>query len=294
MHPLSNKVVIISGAGSGIGRALALECAGYGAKLGICDINRTDLQETAKLARDRGACVLDFVLDVSQSEDYLDFAKDVLRHLGPADVLINNAGVSLISDIRSMARKDFEWLFSINFWGVVNGCSAFLPQLAQSEEAHIVNISSVFGLVAQPGQAAYAASKFAVRAYTDALRVELKSSKISVTVVHPGGVRTAIVRHGRHFTDGRGKQLPSNEAIETFDRLARTTPEQAAAAIIRGIVRKKSRVLIGLDAHLFDFLSRLMPARSASLIARIMERVTKSASAVLKGEGKPRTDKLAS
>ncbi len=292
MHPLSGRVVIISGAGSGIGRALALECASHGAKLGLCDINKVDLLATAKLVRERGACALAFTLDVSKPEEFQDFAKEVLIHLGSADILINNAGVSLSSDIGSMARKDFEWLFSINFWGVVNGCSAFLPQVLRSDRGHIVNISSVFGLVALPGQAAYCASKFAVRAYTDALRVELKGSKVGVTVIHPGGVRTNIVRNGRHFNNPLGQEL--SEMIETFERLARTTPEQAARTIIRGIIRNKARLLVGPDAYVLDFCSRVLPAAASTLIARLLERLTRSCSAKRDEAIGPQSDHIAS
>lgn len=274
MNSLHNKVVVITGAGSGIGRSLALQCAALGAKLALCDINSDDLKATALEASSFGIKLISACLDISQQDAVFCFAGKVLNELGPADVLVNNAGVALSTKVRSMDRLDFEWLFGINFWGVVNGCSAFLPQLEDRPEAQLINISSVFGLIAIPGQAAYCASKFALRGYTDALRMELRSSKVAVTLVHPGGVRTNIVRHGRHYADASDQVLEHEKFVSSFDRLAMTTADQAAAKIIQAIYHRKSRVLIGPDAFLLDILSRYVP-RTLSILTHYLTNIFK-------------------
>jgi NAD(P)-dependent dehydrogenase (short-subunit alcohol dehydrogenase family) len=267
MKTLSGKTVAITGAASGIGRALALECAQLGARLAIVDIDERGLDETAGQARGRGAEVLAGRLDVGSRAAIHAWAAQVEQATGGADVLINNAGVSLSHRVERMSDEDFEWLFNINFWGVVNGCKAFLPQLRSRPEAHIVNLSSVFGIIGVPTQAAYNAAKFAVRGYTEALRQELRDTSVRVTCVHPGGIRTNIARRGRHYEDAFGAATDAERAAAEFERAARTSPEAAAHRIVAAVLGEKPRLLIGADAYVIDALARLLPASYDSVIA---------------------------
>jgi NADP-dependent 3-hydroxy acid dehydrogenase YdfG len=275
MKTLSNKIVAITGAGSGIGRALALRCADLGAALAISDVNEASLAETASLVGPKPRLHTAQV-DVGQRDAIYAWADRVKNELGPVDVLVNNAGVSLSQTIADMRDEDFFWLMNINFWGVVHGTRAFLPQLMSRSEAHIVNLSSVFGLIAVPTQAAYNASKFAVRGFTEALRQELAKTSVRVTTVHPGGIKTNIVRNGRHFRDVQGNADAAAVARE-FDRVARTTPEEAARQIVGAIQQKKPRLLIGLDAIIIDRMQRLLPATYDSLVSKAVSRSKSSA-----------------
>ena len=260
MKTLRGKNVVITGAGSGIGRALALQVADMGGNVAICDVSEAGLEETRRDAEKRGAKVFSMRVDVSKREAIETFAAASKAALGDADVIVNNAGVALSETIERMTDEDFRWLFDINFWGVVYGTRIFLPQLQTRPEAHVVNISSVFGIIAVPTQSAYNASKFAVRGFTEALRQELVATNIRVTCVHPGGIRTNIARSGRHYADPSGKDTTSEQAAKRFDKVARTTPEQAAATIIDGILNEKPRVLIGNDARVIDAVARLFPS----------------------------------
>jgi NAD(P)-dependent dehydrogenase (short-subunit alcohol dehydrogenase family) len=275
MKTLEDKVVVITGAGSGIGRALAVESAKRGARLALADWNEDGLKETQALAGATKSLVRK--LDVRSEDGFLAFASDVARELGGANVIVNNAGVSLSDTIGSMKRSDFEWIIDINFWGVVRGTEVFLPQLLGKDDAHVVNISSVFGLIGVPSQAAYNASKFAVRGYTEALRQELEeaSAPVHVTCVHPGGVKTNIVRNGRNVRDQFGKATDTATLSHAFDALARTTPAEAATIILRGVLSNAPRVLVGGDAHMVDLVQRLFPTgypRILNSAVRWMER----------------------
>jgi NAD(P)-dependent dehydrogenase (short-subunit alcohol dehydrogenase family) len=271
MKTLSNKIVAITGAGSGIGRALAIRAAELGAIPVISDVNDAALGETASLVRAKEPRVHTAHVDVGERAAIYAWADQVKREVGEVDVLVNNAGVSLSQTIAQMRDEDFVWLMNINFWGVVHGTRAFLPQLMARPEAHIVNVSSVFGLIAVPTQAAYNASKFAVRGFTEALRQELAASQVRVTSVHPGGIKTNIVRNGRHFQDVRGNADAAAVARE-FDRMARTSPEEAARQIAGAILRSKPRLLIGFDAILIDRMQRLLPASYDGLVAKAVSR----------------------
>jgi len=261
MKTLSGKVVVITGAGSGIGRALALEAGRRGAVLALSDWEETGLTETARLAAGLPGTPKTLVLKVDVQDDaaVTAFAKQVDDSLGGAHVVINNAGVSLSDTVGSMKRADFERLFQINFWGVVRGTEAFLPQLLKKDDAHVVNISSVFGLVGMPSQSAYCAAKFAVRGYTESLRQELFGSPVNVSCVHPGGVRTNIVRSGIVNRGSRGEPADLTEVAATFDKIAKLSPEQAAAIIWRGVLRNDPRILVGTDAWFLDRMQRLLP-----------------------------------
>lgn len=259
MKSLKDKIVAITGAGSGIGRALALAAARQGAQVALSDISQSGLDETAA-SLPRGSRYSARVLDVADRDAVFAWAAYVAEQHGGVDVIINNAGVSLSDRVGHMKLEDFQWLFNINFWGVIHGVDAFLPYLRQRSDAHIVNISSVFGIVGIPSQSAYNASKFAVRGYTEALRQELEGTPIHVSCVHPGGIKTNIVRGGRHYQDASGSEVDHDTMSRQFDKIAMTTPDQAAQVILRGVLRNDPRILIGGDAKVLDVLARLLPS----------------------------------
>jgi short-subunit dehydrogenase len=272
MKILIDKVAVITGAGSGIGRALALELAKQNCKLAISDINVSGLQETKKsiLELNSDAVIHIYELDVSNRQAVLDYAALVQAEFGQVNLIINNAGVALSSSLDETKREDFEWLMNINFWGVVNGTEAFLPYLKQADTAHIVNISSVFGMIAIPRQGCYNAAKFAVRGYTEALHQEmcLNYKQVEVSCVHPGGIATEIARNAR-ISEGEDHL----ELSQTFDKLAHTTPEQAAKIIVKGIKKNKPRIMVGWDAHLIHILVRLLGIRYISLTQWLVKRL---------------------
>lgn len=267
MHDIRGSIAVITGAGSGIGRALAQELVSRGASLALADINSTGLDETRKLLG-TAACKT-YVVDVSDPADVEGFAQQVTRDFGRASLLLNNAGVALRGTFAEVSLADMEWLLGINFWGVVYGCKFFLPLLQREAEAHIVNISSAFGLMGIPGQAAYCSSKFAVRGFTEVLRHELSATNIKVTCVHPGAIRTPIAVNARA---GAGAQPIGAEIVKMFEELAQTTPETAAGAIVKGILKNQPRVLIGPDASQIDILQRLMPVRGPTLVVSRLQK----------------------
>lgn len=267
MKTLKDSVAVVTGAGSGIGRALAQELASHSAQLALADVNSTTLEETRSLLGSAQAKT--YLVDVSNAAAVEGFAHNVEQDFGRASLLINNAGVAIYGNFAELTLEEFNWVIQINFWGVVHGCKFFLPLLKRQPEAHIVNISSVFGLVGPSGQTAYAASKFAVRGFTQSLSRELVGTKIGVTCVHPGGIRTHIAENARAGAATRVED--QMQARERFDKVVRTSPEKAAQVIVRGILRNKARVLIGSDAYQIDLFQRLMPVRSAALLARLME-----------------------
>jgi NAD(P)-dependent dehydrogenase (short-subunit alcohol dehydrogenase family) len=265
----SDGVAVVTGAGSGIGRALAQQLAAAGSALAIADIDEAGLQQTAQSLGKRSALVTSHHLDVAKEESMKSFAGEVFDRHGRVTLLINNAGVSLHGDFEEVSLDDFRWLMDINFWGTVYGVRHFLPMLKREPRAHIVNLSSVFGLIAPAGQVPYAASKFAVRGFTEALRHELEGSTICVSCVHPGGIRTPIARHSRLGAAASPAKREAN--IARFERFARTPPETAAARILRGVERHSLRILIGVDAYVIDTLQRLRPASYWKPLARKFE-----------------------
>lgn len=262
MKSFTDKVAVITGAGSGIGRALASELAAAGARLALTDISETGLKETADqlgLGQDR---LLTKVFDVSDREAVYSFADEVIAHFGAAHLVVNNAGVALGATVAEMSYEDFEWLMGINFWGVVYGTKAFLPHLKAAGEGHIVNISSVFGLIGVPTQSAYNAAKFAVRGFTEALRqeLEIEDGNVSCTTVHPGGIKTNIARNARMGASvEKMTGADADKARRDFEKMFRTTPEEAASTILKGVRGNRRRVLIGADAHAIDSMQRLLP-----------------------------------
>ncbi len=263
-------IAVITGAGSGIGRALALNLASSCGGLALADLDSEGLAETARMVASAspGCRLTTHSLDVADREGMTAFAAEVERVHGGLSLLINNAGVAMGGTVRELSIDDIDWLMGINFRGVVHGVKLFLPLLARSPQAHIVNISSVFGIIAPPGQSAYAASKFAVRGFTEALRHELAGSTITVSTVHPGGIRTNIARRAR-IGEGASESILRAEQ-QTFDRVARTSPEKAAEVIRRGIEAGRERILIGPDAWLIDRLQRLLPVGYWKLMRPIL------------------------
>ena len=262
MKNFKDKVAVITGAGSGIGRALAQELASAGAKLALSDINETGLKETADLLGLGEDRLMTRKLDVADRQAFYDFADDVVNHFGYANMIFNNAGVALGATVEKMNYDDFEWLMNINFWGVVYGTKAFLPYLKESGEGHIINVSSVFGLIGIPTQSAYNAAKFAVRGFTESLRLELEMEQcgVSATSIHPGGIKTNIAKAAR-ISDDVAAITGSNpeQSKADFEKMFRTTPEEAASTILKGVRQNKRRVLIGSDALAIDTMQRLMP-----------------------------------
>ncbi|WP_099023927.1 SDR family NAD(P)-dependent oxidoreductase [Mycolicibacterium palauense] len=255
MDGFAGKVCVITGAGSGIGRALALELGRSGAKLAISDVDTEGLAATEAALKEIGAPVKADRLDVTEREAFLLYADEVKEHFGTVNQIYNNAGIAFSGDVEISAFKDIERVMDVDFWGVVNGTKAFLPHLIASGDGHVVNVSSLFGLMGIPGQSAYNAAKFAVRGFTEALRQEMLLSKhpVAVTAVHPGGIKTAIARNS---TAAEG--LDAQAMAAEFDKkLARTTPERAAEIILDAVRKKKARVLVGPDAKLLDLIVRI-------------------------------------
>ena len=272
MKNLSNKVVVITGAGSGIGRALAVNLAGTGARLALSDVNEEGLGETVELALKAGSPDVHTArLDVSDKAAFASYATEVAEHFGQVNVVINNAGVALAGDAIDLSYEDMEWIVGINFWGVVYGTKEFLPHLIASGDGHVVNLSSLFGLLAMPGQSAYNATKFAVRGFTEALREEMliAGHKVGVTSVHPGGIKTAIARSAR-VSDKEDKAATA----KLFDeKLAKMTPERAAEIIVKGITKNQARVLVGLDAHALHNFQKFTGSRYEDIVAVVSKRV---------------------
>ncbi len=257
MTRIKDSVAVITGGASGIGAALAVELASRGASVVIADVDVDGLERVSRDVQATGAECLACVVDVADRSAVDTLVADVEARYGRASILVNNAGVTLFGTAEDTSAGDLEWLMGVNFWGVVNGCSAFLPMLRKEDSAHIVNLSSLFGLISVPLQSAYNASKFAVRGYTDAMRMELEGSTIGVTCVHPGGVLTPIARRGR-LGDGVARER-FNRLVNTFESRTMTTPEQAARQIADAIEKNRKRLLIGADARIIDKLARLLP-----------------------------------
>jgi len=270
MRNLVDKRVVVTGAASGIGRALALLCARKGARLALADVDLQGLEETRRLLGEAGSKSRIYTVDVAHRERVQTFAEEVRRDLGEADVLINNAGVSSSGRVAELRYETLDWTLGVNFWGVVHGTKAFLPQLSSRPEASLVNISSVYGLLGVPGQAAYCASKFAVRGFTEALRHELHGTPVSVTLVYPGGVRTNIVRNSRSDF-GLDREI-LEQGLREFELQLATSPERAAARIVDGVLAKRAHVLIGTDAWVIDRLARWFPGIYDWLVRRHLDR----------------------
>lgn len=266
MTDIRGKTAVITGAASGIGRATAVALAREGARVAAVDLDRAGLAETASRIAAIGGEVTTYLVDVASRDAVYAFAQEIESAFGGADIVINNAGVAQVASVEELAYEDFEWVMNIDFWGMVYGTKAFLPQLRAKGAGHIVNVSSIFGLFSVPTQAAYNSAKFAVRGFTEALRHEMRGTGIAVSCVHPGGIKTNIMRNARFLQSVQ--TTVREEAASGFDRLARTTPDRAAEVIIAGIKKDKGRILIGVDAKILDIIQRLMPASYGRLLFR--------------------------
>lgn len=268
MKRIEGKAAVVTGAASGIGRATAELLARRGCRLAICDVNEEGLEETRRRIEQGGGTVTSHGVDVADKRAMAAFAHEVSERHGGAQILVNNAGVSVTVPFADMSLEDFEWIVGINFWGVVYGCKLFLPQLLEAGEGHIVNVSSVFGIIGLPTQSAYASTKFAVRGLSESLRAELASRNVGVTSVHPGAIKTNIVRDSR--VNPEGEDLKA-QTTEWFERNG-MDPAAAAQVIVRSIERNAPRAMITAGAYGIDFGKRLMPEttdRVATLIARM-------------------------
>ncbi len=274
MQGFAGKVAVVTGAGSGIGQALAIELARSGAKLAISDVDVDGLAGTEERLKAIGAPVKTDRLDVTEREAFLAYADAVNDHFGTVNQIYNNAGIAFNGDVEISQFKDIERVMDVDFWGVVNGTKAFLPHLIASGDGHVVNVSSVFGLFSVPGQAAYNSAKFAVRGFTEALRQEmiLAGHPVKVTTVHPGGIKTNIVRN---MTAVEG--FDKDEMVQTFDkRLANTSPQKAARIILDGVRKNKARVLVGPDAKVLDIIVRLTGSGYQRLFSAVTTRAMPS------------------
>ena len=284
MTAINGSAAGITGAASGIGRALAIELAARGCDLALADRDEAGLAATAAELASRGRKVTTHRVDVSEPAQIQEFANAATSAHPKLNILINNAGVALLGQFNEIDQAQFEWLMNINFWGVVHGSRAFLPHLERQSAAHIVNISSIFGIIAPPGQTAYAAAKFAVRGFSESLRHELKmaNSPVRMLVVHPGGIATDIARNSRTGS-GVTDNARRTEMIDRFDKVAKKSPAAAAMHIANGIQKNAPRILIGSDAKFADLVQRLRPATYWAMLGRALQKRAERAENADKG-----------
>ncbi|SDR88313.1 Short-chain dehydrogenase [Nocardioides scoriae] len=279
LEKLRDQVVVVTGAGSGMGREISLLAARHGARLAISDVNAAGLAETVDLLERGGAAeVRSDRVDVSDRQQMVDWAAAVAAQFGTVTMVVNNAGVSYAGDVEEMTYDDLDWILGINFMGVVHGTKEFLPHLIASGNGYVVNVSSLFGLISIPGQSAYNATKFAVRGFTEALREEMIVNRhpVSVTCVHPGGIKTGIARNGRKVA---GTDVQATD--DFFDqKLAKMTADKAARIILEGALARRPRQLVGLDAHLLHQFGRITGARYQDVVARVAGRMAPGKSIV--------------
>lgn len=263
MKDLNNKVAVVTGAGSGIGRALAIRLAREGCHLALADLNSAGLDETIKLIQSPQTKITSYIVDVSDREAVHQFSDSVIQDHQHVDLVINNAGVSVNRSIEKLDYEDFEWVLNINMWGMVYGSKAFLPHLKTRPEAHIVNMSSATAMLGFPLNGPYNMSKSAIQSFTETLIQEFLGTKLRFTSVHPGGIKTNIANSAKHMTEKNASK---------FNKLAATTPERAAKIIINGIKKNKEKILVGPDAYIMTILKRLLPNWSVRLCGQFTEK----------------------
>ncbi len=274
-----DKVAAITGAGSGMGRALAEALSGKGCHVAISDLDSLGLKETESRVKSKsGVTVSSHELDVSDQQQVEQFAADVVDRHGKVNMIFNNAGVSVTDTVERMSYEDFKWLMDINFWGVVYGSKSFLPYFHEVDEAHVINTSSIFGVIAVPSQSAYNASKFAVRGFTYAMRQELLESNVGVSCVQPGGVKTNIIKSSRYVASDNNSPT-KEEFVSQFEEMAGLTSEQAAEQILRGVIANKAQILVGRDAKTVAILERIAPIGYQKLLSRAWASGTKDSDA---------------
>jgi NAD(P)-dependent dehydrogenase (short-subunit alcohol dehydrogenase family) len=275
MDGFVGKVAVVTGAGSGIGQALAVELARSGASVAISDVDPEGLADTEQRLQAIGVPVKADLLNVAEREAFVTYAEQVKDHFGKVNQIYNNAGIAFTGDVEVTPFKDIERIMDVDFWGVVNGTKAFLPHLIESGDGHVVNVSSLFGLASVAGQAAYNSAKFAVRGFTEALRQEMRLAghPVKVTAVHPGGIKTAIARNS---TAAEG--LNTEGLATLFDkRLASTSPEKAARIILEAVRKNRARVLVGADAKILDMMVRVMGSGYQRLFSAVSGRLMATA-----------------
>jgi len=280
MKSFTNKVAAITGAASGIGRHLAYQLVAAGAEVALCDVHEVGLEQTAARCRELGARrVTTTRVDVSDRRAVYAWADEVARAHGRVNLVFNNAGVALASTLEGVDYDDFEWIMNINFWGVVYGTKAFLPHLRASGEGHVVNVSSIFGIIAVPGNGTYNATKFAVRGFTEALRqeLELAGAPVSATCVHPGGIKTNIARAARFHSSITALVGDEDASKASFEKMFITEADAAAKTILAAVRRNARRVLVGPDARAIDLLQRILPSTYQRLSMALTQRRVKGA-----------------
>jgi len=272
MKTLDDKVVVITGAGSGIGRALALNCAARGSLLALSDVDENGLAETVDLAKNVGARgVHSTRLDVADRTAFAAYATEVAEHFGRVNVVVNNAGVALTGDFEELTYDDIDWIVGVNFWGVLHGTREFLPHLIASGDGHVVNLSSLFGLISMPSQSIYNATKYAVRGMSEALREEMlvAGHPVGVTVVHPGGIKTHIADNSRVVGDADAR-----DTVKLFnEKLARMSAERAAEIIVGAVLKNQARCLVGIDAHALHHFAKFTGSRYQDVVAAAARRI---------------------
>lgn len=261
MKNFKNKVAAITGAGSGIGQQLAVLLAKQSCHLSLSDVNEKGLAETVELTKNANVRVTTKKVDVANRDEVKAWAAETVQNHGSVNMIFNNAGVALGSTVEGATYEELEWIVNINFWGVVYGTKEFLPYIKKTGDGHIINISSLFGLTAQPTQSAYNATKFAVRGFTESLRQELDIENVGVSAlcVHPGGIRTNIAKAAKMNDSLKSLGMNPQKSAQTFDKLLRCPPEEAARQILEAVQKDRRRLLIGNDAKVIDLMQRVMP-----------------------------------
>jgi len=265
MSYFKDKVCVITGAGSGIGRATAIKLAAQGAIVVASDLHKETIGETQKRIEANGNTCVSYIVDVTDRDAVFDLAAQVVKDHGHADLILNNAGIANIASVEELTAETLKLIMDVDFWGVVNGTQAFLPYMRQSNFGHIANVSSIFGWIGVPQQAAYNAAKFAVHGFTEALRQEMYGTNIKVSCIHPGGVDTQIARNAE-LPQGQDNDARREEIAQNFKKVVKSTPEKAANTIISGIEKGKARILIGRDAHMVDIVRRIFPVRYGQIL----------------------------